>query len=197
MIKLREWMKAGVFGTIQHATIDMCYDSIQLGEHLTWRFENKYAGGALLDLGVYAIFLALDLFDAVPTKALGCARIEGGIDRCNSFILDFDGRFATVTTSVVNESSNCVTLYCENGRVEIPNPWWRADTLRVILSDGTTEHHNFPNECYGMHYEIKAFETAVQEGLTQCPLVPHSDSLAAVRIMDCLRKSWGLVYPND
>ena len=196
MHKLREWRKAGVLGAIQNVSIDMSYDSIQLGEHLTWRFENKFAGGALLDLGVYAIFFALDLFDEVPGNFSGCAHLEGGIDRSNSFVLDFNGRFASITTSVVHESSNCVTITCENGRVEIPDPWWHADALRLILPDGTSQH-KFPYECDGMQYEIEAFESAVHDKLTQCPLVPHCDSLAAVKIMDGLRKSWGLVFPAD
>ena len=38
---------------------------------------------------------------------------------------------------------------------------------------------------------------AIRDGRTETEFMPHSESLEAMKIMDSLRKEWGVTFPND
>lgn len=198
MAKLREWIADGTLGEVQLVTADMGYNAILAGEDKTWRHQGAYGGGALLDVGIYCIYLALDIFGAESLKSVqGCARIHAGIDQSNAFALDFGGRLFTAATSLINESPCAVHLLCEKGNVAIGNPWWASSALEFTPYGGEAQRLEFPYDAKGMQYEIMAFERAAKAGEKQNPLVPHADTLAAMEIMDALRLEWGLRYPQD
>lgn len=45
--------------------------------------------------------------------------------------------------------------------------------------------------------EVKACIKAIQEGKLECDEMPHSETIRVMKIMDSLRKEWGIVYPCE
>jgi predicted dehydrogenase len=82
-------------------------------------------GGALYDVGCYAVNLARMLFRSEPTAASAAIRRDDrfGTDVMTSALLDFDGRHATFICSTQLESSQRVELLGTNGRLVIEIPF--------------------------------------------------------------------------
>ena len=38
---------------------------------------------------------------------------------------------------------------------------------------------------------------AILDGRTECPEMPHHDTLRIMELMDSIRQQWGLVYPFE
>ena len=84
----------------------------------------KYGGGALMDIGCYAINVARWLFAEEPSDVVGSVRFDPvfGTDVLSSAVLDFGGRHATFTCSTQVEDDQRVHIVGTEGRllVEIP-----------------------------------------------------------------------------
>ena len=82
-------------------------------------------GGALYDVGCYAVNLARMLFAAEPTAVHAAIRRDerSGTDIMTSALLDFDGRHATFICSTQLEPSQRVELLGTTGRLVIEIPF--------------------------------------------------------------------------
>ena len=84
----------------------------------------EYGGGALMDIGCYAINVARWMFDGEPDDVSAAVRRDPrfGTDVLTSAVLDFGGRQATFTCSTQIEPDQRVHLVGTAGRllVEIP-----------------------------------------------------------------------------
>jgi predicted dehydrogenase len=54
-----------------------------------------------------------------------------------------------------------------------------------------------PQQITGFEYQVQACIDAISDGRTETEFMPHSESLEVMKIMDSLRKEWGVTFPND
>lgn len=54
-----------------------------------------------------------------------------------------------------------------------------------------------PKQISGYEYEVLACKEALEKGWTECPDMPHEETLELMRQMDSVRKQWGLRYPQE
>ena len=54
-----------------------------------------------------------------------------------------------------------------------------------------------PEQISGYEYEILETISCIKDGKLECPSMPHKDSIQIMRVMDELRESWGVRYPDD
>ena len=54
-----------------------------------------------------------------------------------------------------------------------------------------------PPQLTGYEYEIYETAKTIREGKTECPSMPHADTLRIMRIMDDRRRQMGVRYPFD
>ncbi len=84
----------------------------------------EIGGGALMDIGCYAISLSRFIFNAEPRKVCGWIEFDSnfGIDRLASAILEFAKGTSTFTCSTQLEDYQRVTIHGTQGwiRIEIP-----------------------------------------------------------------------------
>lgn len=89
------------------------------------RNDARMGGGALFDVGCYAIDVARMLFGSEPTSVQASARGDErfGTDAMTSALLDFDGRHATFVCSTQLESAQRVEVLGSAGRLVIEIPF--------------------------------------------------------------------------
>ena len=89
------------------------------------RNRPELGGGALLDIGCYAVDLLAMLFGAEPTAVAGMVDIDPvtGVDVLSSGLLAFPTGHATFTVSTRGEPDQRVTVLGSDGRVEIEIPF--------------------------------------------------------------------------
>lgn len=195
---LRRWLRDGSIGKVRAAEISLGYNAIKAGETATWRFDLKSGFGALMDMGVYGVHFALDLCPGeAPSEVYGAASVVDGIDHHNSFTLNFGGKIVTVVSSIVNDTDLAARIYTDQAEITVAAPWWYSKELTVSMMNGEKAVFSAPRDGEGLQYEVRAFEECAMARGTECPLSSHANSIAAIDIMDRLRKSWGVNYPQD
>ena len=133
-----------------------------------------FGGGALMDIGCYAVNVARMMFGAEPSGVKGSIRRDDAFatDVLTSAILDFDGRHATFTCSTQLESDQRVHLTGTTGRILIEIPFNIPPDLptRILVFAGG-DPPAFPNvEVHdveaGDQYRIEtdAFSQSIRDG---------------------------------
>ena len=173
----------------------------EIGYHLTQErlFDPQMAGGALLDIGVYAVGLASIVFGCDVQKIVSSATFtRQGMDETNSFIFQYqDGRMASFSTSMTYMSDCRGTIWGSNGYAVIENVN-RLNMIRVY--DGAHQEidcYTNPNVKNSYVFVLKSVYKALQEGWIDTPEASHADILQRMKMMDALRKQWNMVYPFE
>jgi len=140
----KELVQAGRIGPLK--TIQTFFSFFNDDPH-NIRHDPAKGGGALMDIGCYAISLSRWLFDAEPARVLAHVEVDPswGVDRTASAILDFgNGGTATFTCSMAVTPFQVVHLIGTEGRIEISEVPFNAPNrvpcaLRVQRGDGAQE----------------------------------------------------------
>jgi predicted dehydrogenase len=113
---------SGQIGTLRAVQTTFSYHNIDPADI---RNNAAAGGGALYDVGCYAVNLARLLFDAEPSSvhAAICRDDRFGTDVLTSGLLDFDGRHATFVCSTQLEPAQRVELLGSDGRIVIEIPF--------------------------------------------------------------------------
>lgn len=157
-------------------------------------FDPALAGGALLDIGVYALALARFFLPEQPGEVLSQVDFAPtGVDRQASILLRGGGAMASVTLTLQVKQPKRALIACEKGYIEIPD-YPRADRATVVDgSSGGTEHLTMGESALALDYEARAMEEAVAQGGDM--FLPLTTDV--MDLMTSLRTSWGLRYPNE
>ncbi|MGY6276695.1 Gfo/Idh/MocA family protein [Methylomonas sp. MgM2] len=98
----------------------------------TGRFYNPaLGGGALLDMGVYGISVAIHLFGP-PEEIISQASIGStGVDEQCSVVLRYPQGLATLTNSIRSELRNDLRLFCTHGGLRVAPLFIEANRLEL------------------------------------------------------------------
>lgn len=191
---LDEIIKSGVIGDISSLTANLGYSLM----HIERLQKPELAGGALLDLGVYAINFALMAFGSDIKETISCCtKNEYGVDRDNCIILRYkDGKTAILHSNMAANLDRRGIIYGTKGRIEFENIN-NCEGITVILGDGSTKRYDTPKQITGYEYEVLACKNAIEQGAGECSEMPHAESVKVMKIMDSLREQWGIKYPFE
>lgn len=160
-------------------------------------FNLAYAGGGLLDVGVYPISLASMLFGA-PSDVTGVAQIgETGVDEQAAISLKYpSGQIAALTTGVRINTPQEAHILGTDGSIKLHAPWWKLAKI-TVNAGGKSEELDLPYEGQGMNYEAAEVGDCLRAGKNESDLLPLSETLSIMQTMDALRAQWGLKYPME
>ncbi len=179
---------------------------MMLSAHLGYPVADKerlvrpeLGGGALLDLGVYAINFALMMFgNDIADITSSCTKSDTGVDLQNSIIFRYaDGRIADLQSTALCASDRQGIVCGDRGYIVCDNI---NNMLKADLYDAghaLVGTYNAPAQITGFEYQVRACIDAIREGRNETPYMPHSETLRVMKIMDSLRNSWGVRFPND
>jgi len=164
----------------------------------THRIHNpELAGGALLDLGVYPVSFAHDLF-GVPDRvqAIG-SRTPTGVDGQVSIALGFgpDVQASLHTTSMARTATTAV-IFGQEGRIEIASDFYRPTSFTVTRNDGTWWSYDREVDG-GFQYEAAEVARRIAAGEQESPVITPENSLEVMRTLDEIRRQVGVVYPGE
>ena len=156
-------------------------------------------GGALLDLGVYALNFVRMFFPADIVSIDGqCVKSTTGMDLTNAItIILKDGVLANVQSSASCVGDNIGVIAGTEGNLIIDNIN-NPQTITVNGPDRTyIETIRVPQQITGYEYQFLACRDALAAGLLEPREMPHAETLYIMQLMDDLRSKWGVRYPMD
>lgn len=197
MIRARELVADGTLGSINMLEADFGFAATP--DPSTRLFDPKRGGGALLDVGIYAIALGRLLTGAEPEKiAALCDFGTTGVDEQMGAVLRYPGGTLGVYHSAVKTTTKMEAfVYGTKGMLKICSPYWSPTRLVLTLDGKSPEEIAFEKPVSGYSYEAIAVGECLRQGLKQHPLVTHELSLSVMRTMDSIRSVMGLKYPAD
>ena len=156
-------------------------------------------GGALLDLGVYALNFVRMFTDSDIESIDGhCVKSATGMDLTNAItIILKDGILANVQSSAQCVGDNIGVIAGTEGNLIIDNIN-NPQTITVNGPDRTyVETIRVPQQITGYEYQFLACRQALIDGLKEPREMSHAETLYMMQLMDGLRLKWGVRYPMD
>jgi predicted dehydrogenase len=192
--KLRAILDSGKLGKVNMITMNFgSYKEYDMSN----RFFNKnLAGGAMLDIGVYAISFVRWFMDSKPTKVLTQVKYAPtGVDEQATILLqNEEEQMATVALTLHSKQPKRGMVSCDKGYIEImeyPRAW---EAVITYTADGHTEKIEAGVHEEALKYEMEDMELAINNDLSHTYLEYTKD---VMDIMTQIRKEWGMYYPEE
>lgn len=156
-------------------------------------------GGALLDLGVYALNFVRMFFDAdIVSLTSQCVKSQTGMDLTNAMTLVLsDGVLCNLQSSAACVGDNIGVIAGTEGNLIIDN----INNPQKITVNGPDRTYietiHVPQQITGYEYQFIACRQALIDGLLEPCEMPLEETLYIMALMDGLRKEWGVKYPMD
>ena len=159
-------------------------------------FNRSLAGGAMLDIGVYALSLIRWFMKPDPESMQTDVRLATtGVDEQATMLLsNKEGQMATVALSLHSKQPKRAMISCEKGYIEImeyPRAWEAKITDAV---SGEVRTLSSGDRADALKYELIDFESAVRKEENCLHLEYTIDEMD---LMTKARHEWGLVYPEE
>ena len=156
-------------------------------------------GGALLDLGVYALnFVRMFFPCAIESIESQCVKSKTGMDLTNAISLVLEnGMLCNLQSSAACVGDNIGVIAGTDGNLIIDNIN-NPQKITVNTHDRVfVEDIHVPQQITGYEYQFIACRDALIKGLLEPVEMPHEETLYIMQLMDNLRGKWGVHYPMD
>ena len=156
-------------------------------------------GGALLDLGVYALNFVRMFFDADILRITSqCVKSQTGMDLTNAMTLTLsNGVLCNLQSSAACVGDNIGVIAGTDGNLIIDN----INNPQKITVNGPDRTYietiSVPQQITGYEYQFVACRQALIDGLLEPKEMPLEETLYIMQLMDGLRKDWDVRYPMD
>lgn len=193
--KLWSIVESGALGKVQIITVNF-------GSFKEYSMENRFfnrnlAGGAMLDIGVYALSLVRSFMAQQPERILSqMLPAPTGVDEQATILLQNSlGQMATVALSLHSKQPKRAMISCEKGYIEIME-YPRGDKAVIVdAATGKKQEISQGTTADALYYEMQDMEQAILTGDRSAMLLPLTRDV--MNIMTHLRQSWHLTYPEE
>ena len=192
---VRDLIDSGRIGTPRLVTATLGYS---MGEKPRI-MRPDLCGGALLDLGVYALNFVRMFFPAdIVSMESQCVKSKTGMDLTNAIsIILADGVLCNLQSSAACVGDNIGVIAGTDGNLIIDNIN-NPQKITVNTHDREfVEDIRVPQQITGYEYQFLACRKALADGLLEPREMPLEETLYVMQLMDGLRQKWGVRYPMD
>lgn len=192
---IRELTESGIIGKPMMLTASLGYPIA----HKERIVRLELCGGALYDLGVYPINFALMTFGNDLEKITStCMKNEAGVDMQNSITFTYrDGRMAVMQTTAFCASDRQGIISGDKGYLVIDNINNPQQAVVYNTDHQETGRYTCPPQITGFEYQVLEAAEAIRQGAIEPDSMPHAETLRVMRMLDSLRKEWGIRFPMD
>ena len=197
MVRVREIIAAGTLGDVHTLIADHTQDLPDDPKH---RLNDlALGGGALLDLAIYPLSFASDLFGRPETILASASFKETGADAQVATIFRYPGgQIATTLSASDTQGPNTATILGTQGRIDIDQVWYSPTTIHVRGSDNEiVESFTAEVAGRGMHFQAAEMEQVIGAGKTSSDILPTEEVVAIMETLDAVRDQIGLAYPGE
>ena len=131
--EIADWLADGVpaLGKVQMIQLNF-------GSYKEYNMKNRFfnmdlAGGALLDIGVYALSIARSFMESKPDQVLSQVKFAptGADEQAGILLMNKEAQMATLALSLHSKQPKRAVISCENGYIEIME-YPRADQAVIV-----------------------------------------------------------------
>lgn len=194
--KLKELQDSGRFGKLN--LIQMNFGSYKEYDMSNRFFNRNLAGGAMLDIGVYALSFTRWFMSEAPDKVQSQVRYAPtGVDEQAGILLqNAQGEMASIILSLHSKQPKRGTISFDKAYIELYE-YPRGDKAVITWTDdGRKEEITAGNTLEALQYEVMDMEEAVSLNGKENHMYLNY-TVDVMKIMSDIRKSWGMKYPEE
>lgn len=159
-------------------------------------FRRDLGGGALLDVGVYPLQLALEVLGTPTGVSAVAAWTSTGVDADVRITCTHPGGVSHVRASITRPLPGRGVLSGIKGRIELGPPMHRPTRISIVRG-GKRAELDFPIAGYGLHYQVAAVQEAIAQHATQVPTMSWEHSIMLASLVDRVRAALGTTLDAD
>ncbi|WP_411030290.1 Gfo/Idh/MocA family protein [Spongiimicrobium sp. 3-5] len=190
--KTKELVDAGALGRLRYISAEFTF--YKLDEDPKSRALNiDLAGGSLLDMGVYPIFLSYLLLGK-PAEILARSKFHWtGAEIQTSMIFNYKDAQAMLYSGFSNDTDMKAKICGEDAEIYVAPIWHEAQGF-TLVNNGKERLYKLPTKGKGFTYEICEVHKCLQNGKLESSLWSHQNSLELMNIVDEVRKKAGIRF---
>lgn len=196
IIQAKKWLDDGKIGSLCSIHADFGFRAkFDPNARL---FNPDLGGGSLLDIGIYPVFLAL-LLNGKPDSIQAAAIIgETGVDEEVGMLFKYPNALAHLQCSFRSTTPCEAKIIGTEGTIFIHSRWHHSSKIHIsYLDDRADEVWASADDWIGYRYEAAHVKSCLEAGLNESPLWNLDDSLLLMSTLDEVRRTIGVIYPQD
>ena len=189
---LKKYQKNNTFGKIKSLQAEFCFKApFDPDKRL---FNPELGGGALLDIGIYPVYLALKLLGHTNHIKAKSKMSSTGVDLETQIYFKYDNNVeADLFCSFDQTRDNYAFIKFEKANIKLGPRFHETDKLIINKPDKTTAK-DFNYQAKGYHFEIAHVQECLEKGLTESPEMSFEFSKDLISHLDKIRHIIGLKY---
>ena len=200
LVAVKKAIDAGTIGTVESVRADFGFRGTPREEFSRDRlFNPALGGGALLDIGIYPIWLAQFLFGA-PESVHATARLSPlGADLDTQVVLRYaDGKLAHTYSTLLGVTKCDALILGSEGSIHIHPRFHESRGYSVLRGkEDPPENHYHAFDGKGYRFEALSVMEDVRAGKKESGEWSLTDSLVLHRTLTQARGQIGVVYPGE
>ena len=186
-LKVKEHLNSGKLGKIQNVVCAYAFPMLKFSRNP--RLMNPMqAGGALMDIGIYAVRYCYELF-GIPKEIKCEGRLRKGADLGEKITLTYDGFDANLIIALDENVGEYFRIKGTNGSVDVP-------TFHMA-SKATLNGTTFEDTSCKYAVEFRNAVKEIRAGLQESAFVPAQATINCMKLLDECRRQMGLQFPQE
>ncbi|MGB5169901.1 MAG: Gfo/Idh/MocA family oxidoreductase [Eudoraea sp.] len=193
--EVKKKIDAGDIGEVGYLHADFAFYALDRPEE--GRLLNpELAGGSLLDIGIYPIFLAYLILEN-PEKIKSAAKFhKTGVEIQISLLFEYQRAMALLYSGLNSSSEMKAQISGTKGSIYL-NPRWHETQGYTLEKNGKQEVFSLPLLGKGYEYEIMEVNACLKEEKKESELWSLKNSLDLIVIMDEIRRQCSIKFPFE
>jgi predicted dehydrogenase len=198
-IKMQEMIGQGMLGEIRSVLVNFGFIPQEpVPKRL---FDPALGGGTLMDIGIYNVFMALnvlgkpDHIDAIMTPA------PTGVDEmCAATFQYKNGALAQLFSTFASDLATDADIAGTRGRISLTSRFYETSSALEYYPGRVVSRQLIPLEKetgFGYQYEARHVNECLRDSLTESNILSFADTLLLMETLDTIRQIAGIRYPMD
>jgi predicted dehydrogenase len=191
--KVLSLIEEGTIGTVERVHADFGFVAdFDPDKRL---FNKELGGGALLDIGIYPLYLSLATL-GMPVKIDAKAVFsETGVDAATSMLLTYEGGYSAILDCTLKTNTQVEGwIHGSKGSIKMHSRFHHPTNISILTDGKSDQLIEIPFIGNGYFHEIEEVNDCLRQGAKQSEKMNHQNSLDLMSLLDQVRAQIGLHY---
>ncbi len=193
--KVKQLIDQNEIGKVSYIHADFAFYGLDRDEK--GRILNPdLAGGSILDIGIYPIFLAYLILGKPQSIQASSNFHQSGAEIQTSMMFKYQNAQALLYSGLTSSSQMQAEIQGEYGAIYLDSRWHETQGFTLQTEDEKV-HHEVLTVGKGYSYEIEEVHNCLKNNRLESELWSHQNSIDLISLLDNVRNKAGVVFPFE
>jgi predicted dehydrogenase len=174
--------RTGAIGDIRYMKADFGFFSAY--DPKSRLFDPALAGGCILDIGIYPLFVALGICGKPSKTWVSKSYAPSGVENEAAILIHFEsGAHASLYSTVTCNTSNTLEIFGTKGTISVPSRFHEMTQYTITDQNGQAQVKKYDRLGYGYAHEIIHVTNCVRKSMSESDVMTFEKSLELMEMM--------------